>query len=634
MSRLHSSVSALTVAAALAATVCLGASAPALANDKLVELSKSTDNWPMTGKNYSANNYSEANQITKENVKQLKAAWSFSTGVLSGHEGTPLVVDGVMYIHSPFPNTTFAVSLAEPGKILWQHKPKQNPTARAVACCDVVNRGLAYWPGNGKVGPLILKTQLDGHVVALKADTGEEYWKLENSDIKVGSTLTIAPYVVKDTVLIGSSGAELGVRGYVTAYDIPTGQQKWRAYATGPDEEVRLGNDFNNANPHYGQKGLGQATWEGEAWKIGGGTNWGWYAFDPGTNLFYYGSGNPAPWNETMRPGDNKWTMTIWGRDIDTGMAKFGYQKTPHDEWDYAGVNVMMLSEQQDKTGKMRKLLTHPDRNGIVYTLDRENGDLISADKIDDTVNWVKQVDLKTGLPQRDPEYATRMDHKGRDICPSAMGYHNQGHDSYDPQRKSFFMGINHICMDWEPFMLPYRAGQFFVGATLNMYPGPKGDRQTYEGLGQVKAYDAINNKYKWEVMERFAAWGGTLATAGGVVFYGTLDGFIKARDSDTGELLWKFKLPSGVIGHPMTYTHNGTQYVAIYYGVGGWPGVGLVFDLNDPTAGLGSVGAFKQLQHYTQMGGGVMVFSLDGKGPYDDPKVGEYSTEIIRNGG
>ncbi|MCK0208496.1 methanol/ethanol family PQQ-dependent dehydrogenase [Starkeya koreensis] len=634
MSRLHTSVSALTVAAAVATLAGLGATAPALANDKLVELSKSTDNWPMTGKNYSANNYSEADQITKQNVKQLRPAWSFSTGVLSGHEGTPLVVDGVMYIHSPYPNTTFAVGLDDPGKILWQHKPKQNPTARAVACCDVVNRGLAYWPGNGTVGPLIIKTQLDGHVVALNAKSGEEYWKLENSDIKVGSTLTIAPYVVKDTVLIGSSGAELGVRGYVTAYDISSGEQKWRAYATGPDEEVRLADDFNSANPQYGQKGLGKATWEGEAWKIGGGTNWGWYAFDPGTNLFYYGSGNPAPWNETMRPGDNKWTMTIWGRDIDTGNAKFGYQKTPHDEWDYAGVNVMMLSEQQDKEGKMRKLLTHPDRNGIVYTLDRENGDLVSADKIDDTVNWVKKVDLKSGLPQRDPEYGTRMDHKGRDICPSAMGYHNQGHDSYDPQRKSFFMGINHICMDWEPFMLPYRAGQFFVGATLWMYPGPKGDRQTYEGLGQVKAYDAINNKFKWQVMERFAAWGGTLATAGGVMFYGTLDGFIKARDSDTGELLWKFKLPSGVIGHPMTYTHNGKQYVAIYYGVGGWPGVGLVFDLNDPTAGLGSVGAFKQLQHYTQMGGGVMVFSLNGDGPYSDPNVGEYSTNVIQGGG
>ncbi|WP_296580941.1 methanol/ethanol family PQQ-dependent dehydrogenase [Xanthobacter sp.] len=626
MTRLFSSVSLCAVTLALAAGSA-AVSSQAHANDKLVELAKSDDNWPMTGKNYDANNYSPQKQINKANVKQLRPAWSFSTGVLSGHEGTPLVVNNVMYIHSPYPNTTFAVGLDDPGHILWQHKPKQNPTARAVACCDVVNRGLAYWPGDGKTPALILKTQLDGHIVALNAETGAEFWKLENSDIKVGSTLTIAPYVVKDTVLVGSSGAELGVRGYVTAYDVKTGAQKWRAYATGPDEQVKLANDFNKANPQYGQKGLGTGTWEGDAWKIGGGTNWGWYAFDPGTNMIYYGSGNPAPWNETMRPGDNKWTMTIWGRDIDTGEAHFGYQKTPHDEWDYAGVNVMMLSEQKDKAGKMRKLLTHPDRNGIVYTLDRTDGSLVSADKIDDTVNWVKQVDLKTGLPQRDPEYATRMDHKGRDICPSAMGYHNQGHDSYDPERQSFFMGINHICMDWEPFMLPYRAGQFFVGATLWMYPGPKGNKQTYEGLGQVKAYDAINNKYKWEVMERFAAWGGTLATAGGVMFYGTLDGFIKARDSDTGELLWKFKLPSGVIGHPMTYTHKGVQYVAIYYGVGGWPGVGLVFDLNDPTAGLGSVGAFKQLQNYTQMGGGVMVFSLDGKGPYDDPKVGEYAS-------
>lgn len=626
MTRLFSSVSLCAVTLALAAGSA-AVNTQALANDKLVEIAKSDENWPMTGKNYDANNYSPQKQINKTNVKQLRAAWSFSTGVLSGHEGTPLVVNNVMYIHSPYPNTTFAVGLDDPGHILWQHKPKQNPTARAVACCDVVNRGLAYWPGDGKTPALILKTQLDGHIVALNAETGAELWKLENSDIKVGSTLTIAPYVVKDTVLVGSSGAELGVRGYVTAYDVKTGAQKWRAYATGPDEQVKLADDFNKANPQYGQKGLGTGTWEGDAWKIGGGTNWGWYAFDPSTNMIYYGSGNPAPWNETMRPGDNKWTMTIWGRDIDTGEAHFGYQKTPHDEWDYAGVNVMMLSEQKDKTGKMRKLLTHPDRNGIVYTLDRTDGSLVSADKIDDTVNWVKQVDLKTGLPQRDPEYATRMDHKGRDICPSAMGYHNQGHDSYDPERQSFFMGINHICMDWEPFMLPYRAGQFFVGATLWMYPGPKGNKQTYEGLGQVKAYDAINNKYKWEVMERFAAWGGTLATAGGVMFYGTLDGFIKARDSDTGELLWKFKLPSGVIGHPMTYTHKGVQYVAIYYGVGGWPGVGLVFDLNDPTAGLGSVGAFKQLQNYTQMGGGVMVFSLDGKGPYDDPKVGEYAS-------
>ena len=614
----------LAGASCVALTVTMASSS--FANDKLNELSKSEENWVMPGKNYSSQNYSTNKQINTENVKQLRAAWSFSTGLLHGHEGTPLVVNGVMYVHTSFPNNTFALDLNDPGHILWQHKPKQDPAARSVACCDLVNRGLAYWPGDGETPALIIKTQLDGHLVALNAATGEEFWKVENGDIKVGQTLTQAPYVIKNLALVGSSGAELGVRGHTTAYNVKTGEQVWRVYATGPDDEVGLADDFNSANPHYGQKGLGTGTWEGDAWKIGGGTNWGWYAYDPETNLFHYGSGNPAPWNETMRPGDNKWTMTIWGRDADTGKAKFGYQKTPHDEWDYAGVNVMILSEQTDKAGKKRKLLTHPDRNGIVYTLDRENGDLISANKLDDTVNWVKQVDLKSGLPVRDPEYGTRMDHKGKEICPSAMGYHNQGHDSYDPTKELFFMGINHICMDWEPFMLPYRAGQFFVGATLWMYPGPKGDRQNYLGLGQIKAYNAISGEYKWEKMERFSVWGGTLSTAGNLVFYGTLDGFIKARNSDTGELLWKYKLPSGVIGHPMTYEHKGTQYVAIMYGVGGWPGVGLVFDLQDPTAGLGAVGAFKNLQNYTQMGGGLQVFSLDGKNPYsEDITVGEF---------
>jgi methanol dehydrogenase (cytochrome c) subunit 1 len=205
------------------------------------------------------------------------------------------------------------------------------------------------------------------------------------------------------------------------------------------------------------------------------------------------------------------------------------------------------------------------------------------------------------------------------------MGFHNQGFDSYDPKRELFYLGINHLCMDWEPFMLPYRAGQFFVGANVWTYPGPKGDRQNGIGSGQVKAYNAITGEFAWEKMEKFSVWGGTMATEGGLVFYGTLDGFIKARDADNGKLLWKFKLPSGAIGHPMTYTHNGDQYVAINYGVGGWPAVGLVFDLNDPSAGLGAVGAFKELAKNTQMGGGVMVFSIDGKSPYDDVSLGEY---------
>ncbi|PKM10918.1 MAG: PQQ-dependent dehydrogenase, methanol/ethanol family [Gammaproteobacteria bacterium HGW-Gammaproteobacteria-3] len=591
-------------AAMASATLLMVSSYPAQANKALDQLSRQNTNWVMQTKDYSATHFSELYDINITNVKDLKVAWSFSTGVLNGHEGGPLVVDGIMYVHSPYPNNIFAIDLNNPGRILWQYKPKQNPAARAVACCDVVNRGLAYAPQGKDYPATIFLNQLDGHVVAINAKTGDLLWKMENSDIAMGSTLTIAPFVAEDKVIVGSSGAELGVRGYATAYNIKDGKQAWRVYATGPDEDIKLAKDFNSANPHYGQFGLGLKTWEDDAWKIGGGTNWGWYAYDPDLQMLYYGSGNPAPWNETMRPGDNKWTMTIWGRDINTGEAKFGYQKTPHDEWDYAGVNYMGLSEQL-VNGKMTKLLTHPDRNGLVYTLNRENGDLVNAFKIDNTVNWVKHVDLKTGLPVRDPEYSTHMDHEAKGICPSAMGYHNQGIESYDPNKQLFFMGTNHICMDWEPFMLPYRAGQFFVGATLNMYPGPKGT------LGQVKAMNAVTGEFAWEVQEKFAVWGGTTATAGDLVFYGTLDGYIKALNSKTGEELWQFKLPSGVIGHPITYKHAGKQYVAIYYGVGGWPGVGLVFDLKDPTAGLGAVGAFKELAHHTQMGGGVMVFSL-----------------------
>lgn len=591
-------------AMAMVSGAALMATQPSYANKELDNMSKNNTNWVMQTKDYKSTHYSPMYEINRTNVHKLKPAWSFSTGVLNGHEGGPLVVDGIMYVHSPFPNNVFAIDLDNPDKILWQYKPKQNPAARAVACCDVVNRGLAYAPGTKDYPATIFLNQLDGHIVAIDAKTGELRWKMENSDIAMGSTLTVAPFVAKDKVIVGSSGAELGVRGYATAYNIKDGKQEWRVFATGPDEDIKLAKDFNASNPHYGRFGLGLNTWEGDAWKIGGGTNWGWYAYDTDLEMLYYGSGNPAPWNETMRPGDNKWTMTIWGRDIDTGEAKFGYQKTPHDEWDYAGVNYMGLSEQM-VDGRMTKLLTHPDRNGIVYTLNRETGDLVNAFKIDDTVNWVKKVDLKTGLPIRDPEYSTRMDHEAKGICPSAMGYHNQGIESYDPARKLFFMGINHICMDWEPFMLPYRAGQFFVGATLNMYPGPKGS------LGQVKAMNGVTGEFAWEVQEKFAVWGGTLATAGDLVFYGTLDGYIKALHSETGEELWKFKLPSGVIGHPITYKHDGKQYVAIYYGVGGWPGVGLVFDLQDPTAGLGAVGAFKELAHHTQMGGGVIVFSL-----------------------
>jgi len=591
-----------SVSAAIGGLMVMATMQVAHANEELIKLGQDPNQWAMQTGSYSGQHNSELSQINRSNVKNMKAAWSFSTGVLNGHEGAPLVIGDMMYIHSAFPNNTYAVNLNDPGVIVWQHKPKQDASVKAVACCDVVNRGLAYGAGQ------IIKTQLNGHIAALDAKTGKVNWEMEMCEPKVGQTITQAPFVVKNTVLVGCSGAELGVRGAVNALDLKTGELKWRSYATGPDNEMLIGKDFNKDNPHYGQFGLGTKTWEGDAWKIGGGTNWGWYAYDPKLNMFYYGSGNPAPWNETMRPGDNKWTMTIWARDLDTGEAKWGYQKTPHDEWDFAGVNQMVLTDQP-VNGKMTPLLTHVDRNGIMYTLNRANGNLVLANKVDPAVNVFKSVDLKTGVPVRDPEFSTRMDHKGTNICPSAMGFHNQGVDSYDPESRTMYVGLNHICMDWEPFMLPYRAGQFFVGATLAMYPGPNGP--TKKEMGQIRAFDTVTGKVKWTKWEKFAAWGGTLYSKGGLVTYATLDGNLKVLDKDNGKELWKFKMPSGGIGSPMTYMHKGKQYIASMYGVGGWPGVGLVFDLTDPSAGLGAVGAFKELQNYTQMGGGLMVFSL-----------------------
>ncbi len=321
--------------------------------------------------------------------------------------------------------------------------------------------------------------------------------------------MTIAPYVIKDEVLVGSSGAELGVRGYVTAYDVHDGTQKWRAYETGPDDEMKLGTDFNSHNPQYGRFGLGTSkTWQENTWKIGGGTNWGWYAYDPGTNLVYYGSGNPSPWNATMRPGDNKWTMTIFGRDVDTGEAKFGYQKTPHDEWDYAGVDVMILSDEKDDNGNIHKLLFHPDRNGFIYSLDRTNGDLFTVGKIDATMNEFKDVNFKNGQPIRDPEYATYMDHEAHDVCPSAMGYHDQAHDSYDPTSSSSTSTRTISAWTGSPSCFPIVPVSSSSARPCTCIRVRRAIVQNALGLGQVKAYDAVHKSFKWQVQERFAAWG------------------------------------------------------------------------------------------------------------------------------
>ena len=593
-------------------TTCLGAMAffaagAANANEELIKLSGDAKQWVMPTGNYANQRYTELKQITPENVGKLLPAWTFSTGVLRGHEGAPLVIGDVMFLHAPFPNTVYALDLKNDGKILWKYEPKQDPNVIPVMCCDTVNRGLSY--GDGK----IFLHQADTTVVALDAKTGAVAWSVKNGDPSKGETGTAAPMVFKDKLIVGISGGEFGVRGSVTAYNIKDGKKVWRGYSMGPDADTLMDGEKTT---HLGKpvgKDSGINTWQGDQWKIGGGTTWGWYSFDPAANLMYYGSGNPSTWNPKQRPGDNRWSMSIWARDVDTGMTKWVYQMTPHDEWDYDGINEMILAEQ-DMGGAKRSTLTHFDRNGFGYTLDRLTGELLVAEKYDPAVNWASKVDMdkasKTyGRPLVLAKYST--DQQGEDvnakgICPAALGSKDEQPAAYSPATGLFYVPTNHVCMDYEPFKVSYTAGQPYVGATLSMYP-PPGETN----MGNFIAWDGKTGKIAWSVKEQFSVWSGAMATASGLVFYGTLEGYLKAVDAKTGKELFKFKTPSGIIGNVMSYELGGRQYVGIMSGVGGWAGIGLAAGLTKPTDGLGAVGGYAALSSYTALGGQLTVFAL-----------------------
>ncbi len=592
----------------LTTAMTLGGSVAAYANSDLQAMMDDPNQWVIQTGDYANTRYSGLDQINKDNVGDLQVAWTFSTGVLRGHEGSPLVVGDVMYVHTPFPNIVYALDLNNDGKVLWKYEPKQDPNVIPVMCCDTVNRGVAY--GDGK----IFLHQADTTVVALDAKTGAVVWSVKNGDPAIGETNTATVMPVKDKVIVGISGGEFGVRGSVTAYNMSDGSLAWRGYSMGPDSDTLMDPEKTT---HLGKPvgvDSGTATWEGDQWKIGGGTTWGWYSYDPDLNLMYYGSGNPSTWNPAQRPGDNRWSMTIWARDVDTGMAKWVYQMTPHDEWDFDGINEMILTDQ-NIGGTDRKLLTHFDRNGLGYTLDRETGELLVAEKYDPAVNWTTGVDMDPnsatyGRPAVVAQYSTEQngeDVNSTGICPAALGSKDQQPAAYSPKTELFYVPTNHVCMDYEPFRVSYTAGQPYVGATLSMYPAP----DSHGGMGNFIAWDGKEGKIKWSLPEQFSVWSGALATAGDVVFYGTLEGYLKAVDANTGEELYKFKTPSGIIGNVMTYSHGGKQYVAVLSGVGGWAGIGLAAGLTNPTDGLGAVGGYAALSDYTALGGAMTVFTL-----------------------
>lgn len=564
-------------------------------------LEKDDGQWTRATKDYANTRYSSLDQINTSNVATLKVAWTFNTGVARGQEAAPIVANNTMYVVAPWPNKLFALDLTKPGAPLkWSFNPNPSPAAKGEACCDWVNRGAVF--ADGKV----IYNTLDGYTVALDADTGKLLWRTHLADITKGETITMAPMVVHDKVLVGDSGGEFGVRGWLAALGTKDGKVIWQAYSTGPDKDVLIGSRFK---PYYdGDKGvdLGVKTWPPDAWRLGGGTVWGFLAYDPSTNLIYYGTANPGPWNAEVRPGANKWTSGMFARDADTGEAVWFYQMSPHDLYDWDGINEDILLDLPWQ-GTTRKVLVRPERNGYMYLIDRTNGQILSATPYVYTTATTG-VDLKTGELQHVAAKAPKTGQEVRNICPMAPGAKDWQPSSFSPRTGLVYVPHENMCMDEEGLEPNYIAGTPYIGASVRFYAGPGGNE------GELMAWDPLGGKKAWVVTDKYPIWSGTVATGGDLVFYGTLDGWFKAADARTGKTLWQFKTGSGIVGQPITYRGpDGNQYVAILSGIGGWPGsiVSNNLDTRDDTAANGWGSALHDLKSATQAGGTLYVFAL-----------------------
>jgi PQQ-dependent dehydrogenase (methanol/ethanol family) len=557
--------------------------------------------WQMPAGDYSSSRFSDLNQITAANVKNLHASWTFSTGVLRGHEGQPLVVQNTMYLVTPYPNVGYALDLTQEGQPLkWKVRPENSQAAVGLACCDVVNRGAAFADGK------IFYNLLDGHTVAVDAASGTLLWRTAMGKLGKGETMTMAPIVVKGKVIVGSSGGEMGVRGWIAAIDAVSGKEAWRAYNIGPDADIKVGRRFRNFYSTDTSPNQGATSWPGTTWQQGGATVWGWISYDPALDLIYHGTSNPGPWNGAQRPGDNKWSAAIIARDAGTGEMVWAFQPTPHDVWDYDAVNENILVDLPIG-GTTRKALVHFDRNGFAYTMDRGTGEVILA-KPYVPMNWSTGVDLKTGRPLLNADKIPFRGKKVSFICPSLEGGKNQQPAAFSPVTGLFYVPTNNLCMDFEARDVAYIAGTPFIGGSAPEVAGPGGYR------GEFIAWDATTGRKVWGIKEPYPVWGGALATRGDVVFYGTLDGWFKAADARTGAVLWKFKVGSGVVGNPITYLGpDGRQYVAVYSGIGGDMGLLIAGDVaaNLPYDVRERGSTLPDLARWTSWGGMLFVFAL-----------------------
>jgi PQQ-dependent dehydrogenase (methanol/ethanol family) len=550
----------------LAAGLCLSplvaaGDAGKVDQERLLAADQDLDNWLSYGRTYAEQRYSPLDQINTGNVSGLSLAFAVELGTNRGQEATPIVVDGVMYFSTAWDHI-YAVNAAS-GEVLWQHDPEVDGAKGVHACCDVVNRGVAVWEGKVYFGTI------DGRLIALDAATGEELWDVVTVDQSKPYTITMAPRVVRDKVIIGNSGAELGVRGYVSAYDTESGELVWRFYTVpGNPEEGPDGAASDEAFDRFAR-----ATWNGTWWEMGGGgTVWDSVVYDPEFDQLLIGVGNGSPWNHRARSageGDNLFLSSILALDPDTGAYKWHYQLNPGETWDFTATQQITLADLEID-GQVRKVAMQAPKNGFFYVIDRSKGKLISAEPYVPQ-NWAERIDLETGRPVE--VAGARFADEPFMIYPSGLGAHAWHPMSYSPKTGLVYIPAMHAPLtlkddaDYQRF-----PGRWNTG--VQMTAPPEGREEEARFRGWLLAWDPVRQKEAWSIEKDWPWNGGTLATGGDLVFQGDHRGIFRAHDARNGRVLWEFDGGRGIMAGPITYRVNGEQYVAVLAGYGGSMGV------------------------------------------------------------
>jgi len=537
--------------------ISITATAQTAVTDKMIEDSAKSGNEVLSwGLGTQGQRYSALKQVTTANVAKLAPVWAFSFGgeKQRGQESQPVIHNGKMFVTASY-SRIFALD-ATTGKKLWKYEHRL--PEGIMPCCDVVNRGAALYDN------LVIFATLDAQLVALDQATGDVVWKEKIDDYAAGYSATAAPIIANGLLLTGVSGGEFGVVGRVEARDPKTGKMVWSR----PTVEGHMGYtyDKDGKKVENGISGTLNKSWPGDIWKTGGAATWLGGSFDPKTGLAYFGTGNPAPWNSHLRPGDNLFSCSTVAIDVKTGQIKWHYQSTPNDGWDFDGVNEFVTFDMDGK-----RVGGKADRNGFFYVIDAANGKLENAFPFVKKVTWATGIDLKTGRPNfvadNRPGDPTDVDaKKGKSVfsAPSFLGGKNQMPMAYSPDTKLFYVPANEWGMEIWNEPITYKKGAAYLGAGFTI----KTINDDY--IGALRAIDPKTGKIVWEVKNNAPLWGGVLTTAGNLVFWGTPEGLLKAADAKTGKVVWEFQTGSGVVAPPVTWMQNGEQYVSVVSGWGG----------------------------------------------------------------